>query len=112
MINKKVDAISKSAETYDVLIKPTLNNPITRKQYRTIIVRVLEEIMKGIITTGRMVTMPTSFGCFQAVKFRTKKHRPVDFKSTSEYGKTIRHTNKGTNGYWTKIHWYKKKDAY
>lgn len=119
---KRVSSIALARESYPWLKKPKHPNHVDKVMYRKIVKGFLEKIMKAIIVTGDKIRLPKLMGALQAVRYKTD-HRPVkpiDYHNTKKlYGdhnakapkdakKTVRHYNRSTDGYWVRIHWYKR----
>lgn len=107
MIEKDIDAIAASLKECSFIGEENTINQLTKKTYKAILLLLMEKLAYDIIVTGDAIRMPVRLGTFQAVKFKTPKFFPIDYATSDKLGKLIRHKNRQTQGYWTRIHWYK-----
>lgn len=110
MIPKKVNSAIKSYESYKYKDNPKHPKYLDKKEYKKLIRRTFELIMKEMILTGDKVVFPTTLGAMQVVKFKRKPGKlSIDFNATKKAGKLVRHRNYSTDGWWPRVHWYKKR---
>ena len=107
MKSKRINISTASVKEYKYLDNPNSKFKVNKKQYLSISKDFFEELAYLLITTGDIIIFPTSLGAVQAVKYKRKHKKAIDYQATKEYDKKIYHTNMATNGYWCRIHWYR-----
>jgi hypothetical protein len=109
MIPKRVNISSASASEYKYLDKTSHRLGVTRARYIEISKEFFRLLAKELITSGEAIILPSTMGALQAVKYRRKDgYNAIDNKLTAIYDKKIYHQNLSTDGYWCRIHWYRK----
>lgn len=76
--------------------------------YRKVIGLFLAKLGYYLITTGFKIKLPSGFGSLQIVKFK-HKFQHLDFHKTKLNNIKTYHTNDSTNGYWVRLHWYRRE---
>jgi hypothetical protein len=110
MIIKRANVVTESRKTYKHLDNPNSKHKVNSKQYKKISYDFFEELAYLLITTGQIITFPSTLGSFQIIKYKVKKDYNEEFgkrKDTMKLFKMVRKGFMSTNGYWCKVHWYR-----
>lgn len=87
-----------------------LKEKIEYKLYKEIWDVFSKHFVNECTLSGNGYILPHKLGVFQIRKKRTVKGRKrIDFKKTLEYGMTIYHSNRHTDGYYGMWYWNKTK---
>jgi hypothetical protein len=115
---KKVSSIMEASKEYEYYDKPKHSKHIDNDVlYRKIMTRFMQELAYNLIITGKRVKLPHSLGSLQIVRYKVSddlNKRPIDRKNTKllsqklGHTKVVRHSNLSTDGYWVRLHWFKK----
>ena len=108
---KSVNCIEESWRTYSYK-QPNDRRYLSKKLFKAILQSFFKKLIKQLILTGDKYCLPSTFGCLQIIKYKTRGN-VIDFKTTRDvFGKkpkkSVKHSNKATGGYWTRLHWYKR----
>lgn len=111
-------AISNSYKTHKHKSEPKHKLHVSAKQYREILTLFFEKLAYYLITSGERILLPARLGAIQMLRYKSKR-KSIDFKKTKEYygeenkklkrgeKKVVFHNNRITEGFKTRMFWFK-----